>query len=284
MLSFVCAIINLTVLVPIPGVLQAMQDSKCAIIKSGESLPKRIPDYLLWLGDVEDFLNTLPNKPIFDLVVTSPPYNIRKPYEEPWALQDYLTWQKRIIEKTVGFVKPSGSICWQVGNHVIKGRTTRGNFILPLDIELHPIFQELGLKLRNRIIWTFGHGLHCKYRFSGRYETIMWYTKSDEYVFNLDNVRIDPKYPGKKRYKGPRKGEYSCHPMGKNPEDVWEIPNVKSNHVEKTIHPCQFPVALIVSPTINRAAGLLIPTTSLTVRLKLGPPLFSGWTFSPFTK
>jgi adenine-specific DNA-methyltransferase len=33
--------------------------------------------------------------------------------------------------------------------------------------------------------------------------------------------------------------------LGKNPGDLWVIPNVKSNHIEKTIHPCQFPVELI---------------------------------------
>jgi len=35
------------------------------------------------------------------------------------------------------------------------------------------------------------------------------------------------------------------NPLGKNPSDVWEIPNVKSRHIEKTYHPCQFPVALV---------------------------------------
>ena len=33
-------------------------------------------------------------------------------------------------------------------------------------------------------------------------------------------------------------------PLGKNPSDVWEIPNVKAKHIEKTEHPCQFPVAI----------------------------------------
>ncbi len=81
--------------------------------------------------------------------------------------------------------------------------------------------------------------------FSGRYEVVLWFTKSDNYIFNLDPVRIPSKYPGKKHFKGPKAGQYSGNPKGKNPEDVWEIPNVKSNHVEKTIHPCQFPVGLI---------------------------------------
>ncbi len=85
--------------------------------------------------------------------------------------------------------------------------------------------------------------LHCD--FQGRYETILWFTKSDDYTFNLDPVRIKRKYPGKKHFKGPNKGKYSGNPIGKNPSDIWEIPNVKSNHVEKTVHPCQFPVVLV---------------------------------------
>ena len=57
-------------------------------------------------------------------------------------------------------------------------------------------------------------------------------------------MRVPQKYPGKRHYKGPNKGELSGNPHGKNPSDVWDIPNVKANHVEKTEHPCQFPVAI----------------------------------------
>lgn len=133
--------------------------------------------------------------------------------------------------------------------------------IFPLDIYYYPLFKGLGLQLRNRIVWHFGHGLQCEKRFSGRYETILWFTKSDQYIFNLDDVRIPSKYPGKRAYKGAKKGELSGNPKGKNPEDlwqatverlyddwdrgVWDIPNVKSQHPEKTIHPCQFPVELV---------------------------------------
>ena len=98
--------------------------------------------------------------------------------------------------------------------------------------------------MRNRIIWTFGHGLNSINRFSGRHETILWFTKGKQTVFNLDDVRIPQKYPGKRYYKGPNKGKLSGNPLGKNPSDVWDIPNVKAKHVEKTDHPCQFPVAL----------------------------------------
>ena len=114
-----------------------------------------------------------------------------------------------------------------------------------MDIILYGLFKNHGLKLRNRIVWSFGHGLHCQKRFSGRHETILWFTKSDDYIFNLDPIRIPSKYPEKKHFKGPKRGELSSNPLGKNPSDIWDIPNVKANHVEKTLHPCQFPVALI---------------------------------------
>ena len=193
----------------------------------------------LYLMDVEKLLDALPVEPLFDLVVTSPPYNIGKEYENQMPLDEYVAWQKRILEKIYLRLKPSGSICWQVGNYVDNGS------IVPLDFEFAPIFKQLGMQLRNRIIWRFGHGLHSKKRFSGRYEVVLWYTKTDDYVFNLDDVRIPAKYPGKRSFKGPNKGQLSGKPLGKNPEDVWDIPNVKGNHVEKTIHPCQFPVGLI---------------------------------------
>ena len=210
------------------------------IVKSVRNISSLKPqDNILFGVDVEKVLDKLPEKPIFDLVVTSPPYDIGKEYEKRLPLSEYVEWQRRIISKIYPRLKDRGSICWEVGNYINNGE------IAPLDIELAPIFKDLKMQLRNRIVWHFGHGLHSKKRFSGRYEVIMWYTKQDDYVFNLDPVRVPSKYPGKRHFKGPQKGKLSGNPLGKNPEDVWEIPNVKSNHIEKTIHPCQFPVALI---------------------------------------
>ncbi len=198
--------------------------------------PKR--ELVVYEGDCLELLEQIPNG-VLQLVVTSPPYNIGKEYEKRLDLNHYVEQQARVIAECVRALAPRGSICWQVGNYVDKGA------IYPLDSLLYPVFRSLGLKMRNRIIWHFEHGLHCSNRFSGRYETIIWFTKSDRYTFNLDPVRVPQKYPGKKHFKGPRKGQYSSNPLGKNPGDIWVIPNVKSNHVEKTVHPCQFPVELI---------------------------------------
>lgn len=217
------------------------KDARAVLLDAKRADPGSILDEraALWRGDSEAFLSGLPEEQLFDLVVSSPPYNIGKSYETKDDLSRYLEWQARIIDLIIPRLKKTGSICWQVGNFVDNGQ------ISPLDIEFAPIFKKHRLQLRNRIIWHFGHGLHSRRRFSGRYETVMWYTKSDDYFFDLDPVRVPSKYPGKRHFKGPKKGMVSGNPLGKNPEDVWNIPNVKSNHVEKTEHPCQFPVGLI---------------------------------------
>ncbi len=201
-------------------------------------------------GDSSSFLRMIPDQAI-SLVVTSPPYNIGKSYERKQDITTYLTEQEEVISELVRILKEDGSICWQTGNYVDEGE------VFPLDVFYYHIFKKHGLKLRNRIVWHFEHGLHASKRFSGRYETILWFTKSDNYTFNLDPVRIPAKYPGKRHFKGPNKGLPSGNPLGKNPSDIWEflieewetgvwdIPNVKANHIEKTDHPCQFPVELV---------------------------------------
>jgi adenine-specific DNA-methyltransferase len=176
----------------------------------------------LYHGDCMEFLQTIPNESV-QLVVTSPPYNIGKEYEEVLDIEVYKAQQRQVIEQCIRILKPEGSICWEVGNYVNNGE------IIPLDVLLYDCFRENGLKLRNRIVWHFGHGLHCKNRFSGRYETINWFTKSDDYVFNLDPVRVPQKYPGKRHFKGPNRGKFSGNPKGKNPSDVWDIPNMKTS-------------------------------------------------------
>jgi DNA modification methylase len=191
------------------------------------------------------------------LVVSSPPYNIRKSYErsDKRDFSEYVSWQRDVIEMLVTKVNRNGSVCWQVGNYVSDGE------LFPLDLPFVEIFRALGFKLRNRIIWRYNFGLNADRRFSGRYETILWFTKSDSYYFNLDPVRIPQIYPGKRHSakKGDKAGLPSGNPLGKNPSDywefvaendfksnlVWDIPNVKSRHPERTEHPCQFPVELV---------------------------------------
>lgn len=212
-----------------------------------------VPDHdvLLACADVLDFLRTVPDRTA-RFIVSSPPYNIGKEYERKRDLSDYVAWQTEVLTECSRILTDDGSLCWEVGNYVRAGE------IVPLDYVFYGILHDkLGLKLRNRIIWAFEHGLHARRRLSGRYESILWFTKSDEYIFNLDPLRVPQKYPGKKHHKGPKKGQYSSNPLGKNPGDlwlkiaeewdegIWDIPNVKHNHPEKTHHPAQFPIELV---------------------------------------
>lgn len=162
-----------------------------------------------------------------------------KEYEASRSVTDFIAIHEAILPEIARVTRDGGSICWQTGYHVAE------RSIYPLDFAIFSILQKVkDLVLRNRVIWSFGFGLHPTSRFSGRHETVLWFTKGNRYTFDLDSVRVPQKYPGKRRYKGPRKGELSCNPKGKNPGDVWEIPNVRYGHMEKTGHPCQFPVAL----------------------------------------
>jgi len=207
-------------------------------------------EIVLHMGDTLEFVSSMPSN-IAQLIISSPPYNLGKEYETKTSIEHYLCQQKPVMAELVRVLSSSGSLCWEVGNFV------KDSEVFPLDIYYYQIFKEQGLKLRNRIIWQFGHGLHCSKRFSGRYETVLWFTKGDEYKFNIDAVRIPAKYPGKTYYKGPNRGQPSGNPLGKNPSDIWQtlateweqevwnIPNVKNNHPEKTIHPCQFPIELV---------------------------------------
>lgn len=181
----------------------------------------------LFHGNCLDMLRALPDGSV-SLFVTSPPYSMGRSYEDRRnGIDTFRTLHKNILNDMYRALRPGGSICWQVGSYV------SGGAVFPLDIEVFNIFEGYGgngmpLSCRGRVIWTFGHGLHCKKRFSGRYETILWFTK------------------------GALRDDIESLPT----TDVWDIPNVKGNHVEKTSHPCQFPIVipkrLIHSLTLER--------------------------------
>ena len=121
----------------------------------------------LYNGDCRKLLKRLPSESV-DLVVTSPPYCIGKAYEDPH--DDIETFRKQhqdIFSDLYRVVKPGGSICWQIGYHV------SDKCVVPLDYIVYDIFTSMSegldnpLILRNRIVWTFGHGLNSTTRFCG---------------------------------------------------------------------------------------------------------------------
>lgn len=214
-----------------------------------------IPVDQIILQNSLEILHNLPENCV-DLIVSSPPYNLGKEYESKQALDIYLQEQTALLHQCSRILKKTGSIFWQTGAFADKG------MLIPLDIRFFPILESCGLIPRNRIIWARQHGLHAQKKFSCRHETILWFTKSDSYKFNLDAIRVPQKYQNKKHFRGHRKGELSCNPDGKNPGDIWMFRNVKHNHEEQTIHPCQFPedlVARIILATTEKNDIVLDP-------------------------
>jgi adenine-specific DNA-methyltransferase len=211
-------------------------------------------DYI-FPGDCLQWLRTLPDTSV-DLVLSSPPYNIGKKYETRAEMAAYLAQQQEVLAECARVLKATGSIFWQVGVYSDRGMH------IPLDVKFFPILEALDLIPRNRIVWVRPHGLHARRKFSGRHEAILWFSKSDEYKFSLDDVRVPQKYQNKKAHRGDNRGELTCNPLGKNPGDIWLFQNVKHNHEEQTIHPAQFPedmIARIVLATTEPGDVVLDP-------------------------
>lgn len=200
-------------------------------------IPPKLLDSIIQ-GDCRKLFHDLPDNCV-DLVISSPPYNIGKSYEKRRPLDAYLEEQTDVLCSCYRVLKPTGSIFWQVGSYVDHGTH------IPLDIKVFPILESFGMVPRNRIVWLRTHGLHAKNRFSCRHETILWFTKGEKYKFFLDPIRVPQKYPDKTSWHAHNRGEFTSNPLGKNPGDVWAFSNVKHNHEEETIHPCQFPEDLV---------------------------------------
>lgn len=206
---------------------------------------ERISEGALWHGDGPEMVRTVGrgSAPV-RLIFSSPPYGIGKAYEERMPLRRYLAWQTDVLGTCVQHLAPGGSLVWQVGTWIDRDR----HAVHPLDVYLFPVLLDLGLTPRNRIVWASRHGHHATTRLSGRHESLLWFTKEDadgDYHFDVDAVRVPQVHADKRHYKGPKRGELSCNPLGKNPGDVWDdITPVKANHPERTGHPAQMPLAL----------------------------------------
>jgi len=197
--------------------------------------------YRAYLGDALNMDEIISDNQI-DLVVTSPPYNIGKEYEEVMALNDYLDFMSQWMLKTEDKLAEDGSFWLNIGFR----KESDGRQYVPWEYDIYPIIRdEMGISLVQQVIWHYKAGVNCRHRFSPRKETWLYCVSDlDNYTFNLDDVRVPAKYPNQKK-----NGELKVNPKGKNPGDVWDIPKVTSGKgrasPERTDHPAQYPEDVI---------------------------------------
>lgn len=198
--------------------------------------------------DVLDYLDGLPSGSV-DLCVTSPPYNMGKRYGgsacDATEAGFFFGWMIQVLSEIVRSLSDGGVLFLQTG-----ATRDREGRLYPMDAMFMQPLIDMGLQLENRVIWQIPHGLTPQRRLAGRYETALILSKGDPKHFYPNGVRVPQKQPGKRAFKGPRKGQLSGNPFGAHPTDVWSIGNVGHNHPEKSGHPAQMPVALAKRPIL----------------------------------
>ncbi len=190
------------------------------------------------IGDCREVLKEVPSESV-KLVVTSPPYNIGKPYgkyKDKVALNDWEDLINDVTKEVHRILTPDGSFFLNL-SPVPFGNDKE---ILPLPFIGYQIMKNNGFYLRNMITWTFNNMQNCVNRLSGRYENILWGVKDiNNYVFNLDEIRIPYITKNDKRLEGGK---------GRNPTDVWYFDRV-NNMTKKKLnltHPTVYPLEMIM--------------------------------------
>lgn len=194
-------------------------------------------DYDIAFGDSRELLKKIPDGTV-RMAVTSPPYNIGKPYgkyTDKVTLEEWTELITDITHELYRILTPDGSFFLNL-SPVPYGTKKE---ILPLPFIGYSIFKNEGFYLRNMITWTFNNMQNCSRRLSGRYENILWGVKDlDNYIFNLDDVRIPYISQNDKRLEGG---------SGRNPTDVWYFNRV-NNVTKKKMnlsHPTIYPLNMI---------------------------------------
>jgi adenine-specific DNA-methyltransferase len=228
------------------------------------------PGCLIYHADCLEWMLKKPGG-VFDLTVTSPPYNIGKEYETALPLADYIDWCERWIAEVHRLTKSNGAFWLNLGYISIPGQAKA----IPIP---YLLWDRIPFFLIQEIIWNYGAGVAGRKFFSPRNEKFLWYVKNEmDYTFNLDDIRDpDVKYPNQKK-----NGKIKVNPNGKNPGDVWQFKKVTSGKnrasKERTPHPAQFPedvIERIIKASSNPGDLIFDPflgsgTTALTV-LRLG--------------
>jgi len=201
-------------------------------------------------------MKTLPDKYI-DLIVADPPYYqvLKNDWDNQWKTEnDYYNWCKQWLEEFRRIIKPNGSIyIWNWFDNIC----SIGHFA-----------KKEGFIIRNLIAWNRGGGRE-RNNWGSKKEDLLYLTKTNNPIFNLENIMLSADDPSRKmskqaweRGKYERKGRKNYNEEKINPSNVWYDSLIASNSKEKVNHPSQKPLSIcnrIIKASSNENDLVYIP-------------------------
>jgi DNA modification methylase len=231
------------------------------IYPQGHGYPGGIPESKLFLGDnLRVMAALLPEyEGRLNLIYADPPFFTNKHYPTrigrgedsrhplEWQLAEGYGDQWEDMDDYLDFLFPRLALMYRL-------LAPHGTLYLHLDwhadacarLLLDELFGRD--RLLNEIIWTYHGPSPIRRAFNRKHDTILVYTKGDQYTFNAEAVR-EPYHPNTvKTFKSSAKAGFGKIPnlaRGKVPEDWWYFPVVARLHNERTGYPTQKPEALV---------------------------------------
>jgi DNA modification methylase len=220
------------------------------------------------------------NSEIADLIYLDPPFNSKRMYSAPVgtkaagaSFKDMWTWEDvndAYLDKLIDKYPSVATYIRSIGKLHSKAMMAYVTYMTQRLIEMHRILKPTGslylhcdptashyLKnlldgifgrknFRNEIVWCYGSGGASTKHFSKKHDVILFYSKTDNYVFEVDSVREEYSSPEKVEFKVVNGKSYlRKHPKGRIPFDWWRIPILTNTAKERTGYPTQKPLALL---------------------------------------
>jgi DNA modification methylase len=222
------------------------------------------------------------NSASVDLIYLDPPFNSKRMYSAPIgtkaagaSFKDMWTWDDindAYLDKLVEQYPDLVRFIQSIGTMHSKGMMAYATYMTQRMIEMHRVLKPSGsiylhcdptashyLKLlldeifgrsnfQNEIVWCYGSGGASKRHFSRKHDVIFFYTKTEDYLFNVDDVREPYSSPHKSmtpKIAQSGKSYIKMNPLGRIPFDWWAIPILTNSAKERTGYPTQKPLALL---------------------------------------